>query len=571
MEYRDDHPSQSAFIRFPLVDVPPSLANKPGVDVRQLGALIWTTTPWTLPANQAIAVRSDLVYAVVQTSNYGQLLIAQSRLASCRAHFQADLVASDILGKDLVGETRYRNVLRGEESPSLAFLHADFVSADAGTGLVHCAPGHGMEDYDLCQKHGITAFAPVDDHGRFTELATPARPEHLQGMFTLGEGSRKVLELLEGHGHVVATYQYRHKYPYDWRTKRPVIIRATEQWFANVGDIKQDALTALDMVHFVPASGEARLRSFVKGRSEWCISRQRAWGVPIPALYHRETGQALLNEDSVAHIMKVLEERGTDAWWTDSESEGAWIPPTLDDGSMARTYRRGTDTMDVWFDSGTSWTQDAPQDLPPPAGLYLEGSDQHRGWFQSSLLTYVAHQGSVSPKVAPYKTLVTHGFTLDSKGRKMSKSIGNVVSPDEIMTGSMAPPPKEKKKKIGDSTNGVPQHRPSYGPDALRLWVAGSDYTKDITIGSEVLREVTTVLRRLRSITKLLLGVLDDFDPAHLVQYEHLTQLDRMALLHISKVNQLTRERYEVYDFSKGTATRSRTLSELFFTTILTR
>jgi isoleucyl-tRNA synthetase len=372
-------------------------------------------------------------------------------------------------------------------------------------------------------------------------------------MFTLGEGGKKVLEMLGGYGHVVATYQHRHRYPYDWRTKRPVIIRATEQWFANVGDIKKDALDALDTVDFVPASGKARLRSFVKGRSEWCISRQRAWGVPIPALYHRETGQALLDEDSVGHIMRVLKERGTDAWWTDSEFEGAWIPPALGDASMAKLYRRGKDTMDVWFDSGTSWTQCAPQDLPAPADMYLEGSDQHRGWFQSSLLTYVAHQKTGSAKIAPFKTLVTHGFTLDSKGRKMSKSIGNVISPDEIMTGTLAPPPKKIKKKGDTAAKTSPQRRPSYGPDALRLWVASSDYTKDITIGSEVLREVTTVLRKLRGITKLLLGALDDFDPAHLVRYEDLTQLDRMALLHISKVNEYTRDRYGVHDFSKGT------------------
>jgi isoleucyl-tRNA synthetase len=280
-----------------------------------------------------------------------------------------------------------------------------------------------MEDYEACLKAGISAFAPVDDTSCFTDAAFPDDPAILAGRSVLGDGNAKVIELLGRQ--VLSIHKYKHKYPYDWRTKLPVIVRATEQWFADVGGIKDQALTSLESVQFIPNTARSRLESFVMGRTEWCISRQRAWGVPIPALYD-ENGVAILTDESVAHIISVIGERGSDAWWTDAEDDPAWIASGLEG-----TYRRGKDTMDVWFDSGSSWTQTEGQ-----ADVYCEGTDQHRGWFQSSLLTHVAASGL---PVAPFRKLITHGFTLDLHGKKMSKSIGNIISPHEIMEGTLLP------------------------------------------------------------------------------------------------------------------------------------
>lgn len=423
LEYKDDHESKAAYVKFPMINIPPSLKNQGAI--KGLHAVVWTTTPWTLPANQAIAVNPDLEYVVIYVGKE-QLLIAESRLAdlvkALNMHeFSTDVVAR-INGAGLGGAT-YRNILRGQESAPQPVLLADFVSADSGTGLVHCAPGHGMEDYEVCTKAGIPAFAPVDDAGCFTDAAFPEDPAALVGLPVLEDGTAKVIEILNDK--VISVHKYKHKYPYDWRTKLPIIVRATEQWFADVGGIKDLALTSLENVQFIPNSGKSRLESFVRGRSEWCISRQRAWGVPIPALYD-ENGVALLTHESVAHIISVIGERGSDAWWTDAEDDPAWIAPGL-----YGPYRRGKDTMDVWFDSGSSWTQ-----INGQADVCCEGTDQHRGWFQSSLLTYLSASGHA---VAPFRKLVTHGFTLDQEGKKMSKSIGNVISPNEIIEGQLLP------------------------------------------------------------------------------------------------------------------------------------
>lgn len=424
LEYREDHESTAAYVKFPMMNIPRKLEDQ-GVDVTRLYAVIWTTTPWTLPANRAIAINSDLDYIVISVGSE-QLLVAASRLQDLIKTLHMDEISTKVTarisGASLGGAT-YRNVLRGQESAPQPVLVADFVSADSGTGLVHCAPGHGMEDYEVCLKMEISAFAPVDDAGCFTDAAFPENPAALSGLPVLEGGSAKVIELLGDM--VVSVHKYKHKYPYDWRTKLPIIVRATEQWFADVGSIKQTALASLAQVDFIPNSGKSRLESFISGRSEWCISRQRAWGVPIPALYD-ENGAAVLSYESVAHIISVIGERGSDAWWTDAEDDAAWIAP-----SLQGSYRRGRDTMDVWFDSGSSWTQTEGQ-----ADVYCEGTDQHRGWFQSSLLTYLSASGH---NAAPFRKLITHGFALDHEGKKMSKSIGNVISPNEIMGGKLLP------------------------------------------------------------------------------------------------------------------------------------
>lgn len=444
-----------------------------------------------------------------------------------------EIAVPSILGSAIAGQAVYWNSLRGREAPLQPIVHADFVTLASGSGLVHMAPGHGFDDYNVCLKHDIPVFAPVDDHGCFTGAALPDAPKILKGKDIFTDGSKAVIDILKsgsregGKDLVWATHRIKHKYPIDWRTKKPLIIRATAQWFAGVDTIKDQALASLKDVAFLPETGRSRLESFVSGRSQWCISRQRAWGVPIPALYHVDgrgkLGEAVMTAESVEHIIEVIKQRGVDAWWTDAEDEQAWIPLSLGPG----TYKRGKDTMDVWFDSGTSWTQ-LPQDRSPPADVYIEGTDQHRGWFQSSLLTYVAQQASASsmssistepipsstttspsPK-APYKTLITHGFILDHLGRKMSKSIGNVIAPSQITDGTLLPPMKKRK---GQSATD-PATYDAMGPDALRLWVASSDYTRDVMIGQPVLKSVNGLLHKLRVTFRWLLGALEDFDPA---------------------------------------------------------
>ncbi|KAI9051979.1 hypothetical protein LZ554_004233 [Drepanopeziza brunnea f. sp. 'monogermtubi'] len=524
LEYKEDHISTAAYVKFPLTGVP-EVARETLPEGAEVSAVVWTTTPWTLPANRAIAVGAEMEYSLVRSQG-DVLLVASTRLPNIASVLSSEspleLVLDGILGKDLEG-CSYTNSLRGNNGGSQPIVCADFVSADSGSGLVHLAPGHGMDDYELCTKLGIEAVAPVNDLGCFTAAALPDDPAVLEGTPVLDGGSQKVLTLLGDK--VLATHEYKHKYPYDWRTKLPVIIRATEQWFADVQHVKDDALKRLEKCHFIPGSGRARLESFIKGRSEWCISRQRAWGVPIPALYN-EDGVAVLTDSSVAHIISVVEKRGIDAWWTDAADDPAWIVPGLE-GS----YQRGKDTMDVWFDSGTSWTQTEGQ-----AGVYIEGTDQHRGWFQSSLLTHTSASGNDH---APFKTLITHGFTLDDKGKKMSKSIGNTIAPSQIIDGSLLPPIKSKKRAGGPSSQAL-------GPDALRLWVASSDYTRDISIGPSVLLANHTALVKYRLTLKMLLGSMQIRSQAP------LSLLDQIALIQLGECVRHVTSAYESTEHHRG-------------------
>lgn len=423
LEYKDNHESTAAYVKYSMSSIPQWLTDQ-GVDVQKLSALIWTTMPWTLPANRAIAIHPDLDYVIIEVDSE-QLLVVESRLDHIGTLYSLNLqnsIIAQFKGSHLQGAT-YLNMFSGLTSAPQPLILANFVSADSGSGLVHCAPGHGVDDYEVCIRHGIAAFSPVDDAGCFTDHAFPSHPQTLKGKPVLGCGGEEVLKILGNK--VLQVHNYRHKYPYDWHTKLPVIVRATEQWFADVASIKDDVLASLEDVEFVPLSGRSRLKAFVLDRSEWCISRQRAWGVPIPALYD-EDGNAVMTEQTVAHIISVISERGSDAWWLGAEDDPAWIAPGLQ-GS----HRRGQDTMDVWFDSGSSWKRTEGR-----ADLCIEGSDQHRGWFQSSLLTHI---GASDCKQAPFRKLITHGFALGQDGRKMSKSMGNVIEPEQIMKGLLVP------------------------------------------------------------------------------------------------------------------------------------
>ena len=553
LEYKSDHVSTAAFVKFPLLDLPQGITSELGTSASEVSAVIWTTTPWTLVANKAIAVNSALEYVLVRSSRHGLLLLAETRLEDFSKVCEEDLhgqIVSRCRGSELVSGT-YRHSAFADHS-SLPILHADFVSADSGSGLVHIAPGHGMDDYKLCLEQGVLPFAPVDEYGCFTEDAFPSDPQRLQGKDVLGQGNKAVLQLLVDRDMIIASHKYSHKYPYDWRSKQPVIIRATQQWFANVGELRADSLKALDEVNFVPQSGRERLSSFVQGRSEWCISRQRAWGVPIPTLYEKDSGTTLLTPQSVSYIVSVIRERGIEAWWTDDELEPAWVPPMLRDNSQ---FRRGKDTMDVWFDSGTSWTQmedGSQQERPPVADVYLEGTDQHRGWFQSSLLTHTARQSSNVKKVpfAPYKTLITHGFTLDHLGRKMSKSEGNVISPSEIMDGTLLPPVKRKSAKNAARSDQTVFYD-AMGPDALRLWVGSCDFTRDIIVGQPVLKAINNSLLKLRNTFKLLLGLVDTLKPEQRARFESLGSANRMALVQLATLEAEAQRAYSRYEYHK--------------------
>ncbi|KAF8477324.1 tRNA synthetases class I-domain-containing protein [Kalaharituber pfeilii] len=574
LEYNENHASIAAVIKFPLTKIGTGLRRHTTLEDSEgegvLSAAIWTTTPWTIPANKAIAVSPDMEYVILETAKHGRILVAASRVDALRAAIEepdAAIEADGIMGEDILG-TMYRHPLLPDSlAPQQPILSAGFVTPDSGTGLVHCAPGHGMEDYMLCQLHAILPFSPVDNAGCFTEEALPHNPSLLAGKPVLYSGNKAVLELLSNSGALLQKQdKYIHKYPYDWRTKQPVIIRSTAQWFADIYSIRDASSNALEDIKFVPESGKTRLQKTVEGRREWCISRQRAWGLPIPAMYDAETGGPLMTEESVRHIINVIKEheKGAEIWWDKALPEEIFVPEHLR-GEGQPKWVRGTETMDVWFDSGSSWAtlRDALGseivEGKPLADLYLEGSDQHRGWFQSSLLTHVASsETGITPSptnpnpkpLAPFGMILTHGFVLDEKGRKMSKSLGNVVNPMDIISGRYPPLPPGSKKNIYGAGSGGP------GIDALRLWAASCDYTRDVIVGEKVLVTVGEILRKIRVTGRFLVGNLDGWDGAE-VPYDQLTKIDQYALAQICKINQTVRDAYSGFSFNKAVSALS--------------
>lgn len=534
LEYNDKHAATAAYVRFPLHTFLEALAAacaKAGVASPSL--LTWTTTPWTYGANEAIAVHADMLYSFVQHPDLGALVVATALAPSVAALDPRLVVVAgvEVAGSALVGAT-YTSPARsdGHVHP---VVHADYVTSGAGTGLVHSAPGHGPEDYLVGLAHGLPVKSVVDGHGRFNDNLHKGF-ELLVGLKALKEGSAATLALLDAAAMVYhVNAKHVQQYPYCWRSKAPVVIRATPQWFINIGNIRSQALLEVDRVAYTPARGHERLQAFVAKRTEWCISRQRVWGVPLPIVYHAESGEPVTDAAVVDHLVERLCALGTDAWFATAPGEGndAWLPAGMD----ATAYTRGTDTMDVWLDLGLLWNE-VVRDLAAlgiqrtvPADVYLEGSDQHRGWFQSSLLTHVAAHG-----VAPYNQVVTHGFTIDGKGQKMLKLLGNIVEPLAVINGCSKP-------KI-----------PAIGVDGLRLWCASADYTSDVALLPVVLRHTGELVRKLRATLRFMLGNLNGFDLAtHGVAVRDMSPVDRVVVQGARRLQQLAVEHYRHHQFPR--------------------
>ena len=495
VEY-EESTSPAITVKFPLESDPKSYL------------LIWTTTPWTLPANLAVAVKPDATYLRAKVGEE-VWIAAETRAAS--SGVPAGAPAERVPGKDLVGLV-YRHPFAGRTGK---VYPAGFVTMDTGTGLVHIAPGHGEEDFQLGQKYQIPTLSPVDGAGRFTRDGG-----EFAGQFVF-DANPHVVDRLRLAGALVKSEEILHTYPHCWRCKKPVIFRATPQWFVSVDHqgLRKKMLDAIGQVRWVPAVGENRIRGMVESRPDWCISRQRIWGVPIPAVHCRSCGCAHLDASIVRRVSQAVRARSADVWF--SEPPASFLPPGWSCPSCGSAdFKREEDILDVWFDSGMSHIAAFERRHETwPADLYLEGSDQHRGWFQVSLLLGVALKGR-----PPFRQVLTHGFICDAGGRKMSKSLGNAVAPQEVVD--------------------------KHGADVLRLWVAGSDYTSDIRIGETILSETVDTYRRIRNTIRFLLGNLHDFDPGAAVAFDEMDALDRFMLQRMSRLAAETLEAYDAYDFS---------------------
>ena len=506
IEYKDVT-SHSIYVKF---EGKKDLADKLGVD--EASILIWTTTPWTLPANLGVFLHPEFDYGLYKTEK-GNIVVAKDLAENV---FKTLELSYELL-KEFKGTeleyTHYQHPFLDREG---LVMNADYVTVEAGTGAVHTAPGHGADDYNYSLKYNIGILSPVDDKGHMTKEAGK-----YEGMF-YAKASKAIVEDLTESGHMLYHTTFVHSYPHDWRSKKPVIFRATEQWFISVdeSDIRENALKALDNVEFVPSWGKNRIGSMLETRPDWTISRQRVWGVPIPIFYNRATGEVIYEPEIMDKVIEMVKKEGTDIWWK-YEAEEIIGEELLEKYNLKNVdIRKERSIMDVWFDSGVSHRGVLiPRNLPRPADLYLEGSDQHRGWFQSSLLTSIA-----STKDAPYKRILTHGFTMDGQGRKMSKSLGNTILPKDIT---------EK-----------------YGADILRLWVSSVDYREDVRISENILQQMSDAYRRIRNTARFLMGNLNDFDyEKDKVDYKDMFEIDKWAMHKLEELKAKTTEFYDKYEF----------------------
>ena len=471
--------------------------------------VIWTTTPWTIPANLGICVNADLEYVTVAV-NDRKFIVAKELVESLskELNWETYEILATYKGSDFEYMTAKHPLFDRE---SLLIL-GDHVTLDAGTGLVHTAPGHGEDDFNAGRKYNLEVLCPVDYRGYMTKDAF-----EFEGMY-YEDANKAVGQKLEEKGALLGLKFITHSYPHDWRTKKPIIFRATEQWFASIEALKDQMMEQIKEVNWLPAWGEVRLGNMIKDRADWCISRQRVWGVPIPVFY-AEDGEAILDEAVINHVADLFREKGSNIWF-ELEAEELLPAGFTHPGSPNGKFRKEMDIMDVWFDSGSSHHGVlVERGLPYPADLYLEGSDQYRGWFNSSLSTGVAMTGR-----APYKTVVSHGFVLDGQGRKMSKSIGNVIDPLKLIN--------------------------IYGADIVRLWVASVDYQADVRISEDLIKQVSESYRKMRNTFRFLLGNLHGFNPeTDLIAYEDLNEVDQFMMVRLNELTAELKAAYEEYRF----------------------
>jgi isoleucyl-tRNA synthetase len=520
VEYHD-HRSNTVWVRFPILR-----PSRP--ELADAAAVIWTTTPWTLPGNRAIAYSADLDYVVLRVevaaensrARPGEQLIVAAPLVeevASRAGIAAHTVAARLPGRALAGSVA-RHPLRGQGYDfDVPLLAADFVAADTGTGLVHIAPGHGADDWELGQANGLPVPDTVGPDGVYlahVPLFAGHAVYHSDGK--PGDADRVVIAAVEAAGGLLARGTLVHSYPHSWRSKAPLIFRNTPQWFISMSanDLRRKALAAIDATRWIPAQGKNRIHAMVAGKPDWCVSRQRIWGVPIPVFVNRRSGEPLRDGAVVERVAQAVERAGADAWYT--------TDPQVFLGNQydAAEWEKVTDIIEVWFDSGSThaFVLEKRPELRWPASLYLEGSDQHRGWFNSSLIEACGTRGR-----APFEAVLTHGFVLDEEGRKMSKSLGNVIAPEDVMKQS--------------------------GADILRLWVVASDYADDLRIGPEILKHMGEAYRRLRNTLRYLLGALAGFSPQESVPAAAMPELERWVLHRLAELDRSVRQAIADYDF----------------------
>ena len=488
IEYAED-PCHSIYVKFPVRD-DKGLFTALGADLSKTWFVIWTTTTWTLPGNVAICLGPEYEYTLAKANGEWYVMARQLVESSMKA----------------AGITEYETVgsFRGSELERLTTRHpfldrdsliivGEHVTLDSGTGCVHTAPGHGVEDFEVCTRYPeLPVVVPVDSSGRLTKEAGP-----FAGLMT-GDANKAIARHLEETGHLFALEKIIHQYPHCWRCKQPILFRATEQWFCSIDGFREAALSVLPEIKWIPDWGEKRIDAMIRDRSDWCISRQRKWGVPIPIVYCRDCGKPVVTEETISAIAELFRREGSDAWFLRDASE--IIPAGVKCACGCGEFVKEMDILDVWFDSGVSHAAVLEErgQLQWPADLYLEGNDQYRGWFQSSLLTSVATTGK-----APYKAVCTHGMVLDGEGRAMHKSAGNAIDPLDVIK--------------------------QYGADILRLWIASSDYQSDIRLSKELLKQLADAYRKIRNTAKYLIGNLYDFDPDRdAVPFGELEELDRL-------------------------------------------
>ncbi len=518
VEYADIS-SDSIYVKF-QVENEQELYKKASItSSNKLNSIIWTTTPWTIPSNVGICLNAKFDYTIFEYcgENY---FVATDLLEN----FVKDVEWSDIKVLGNLSGAEFENFVAKHplyDKKSLLIL-GEHVTLDAGVGAVHTAPGHGLEDWEVGQKYGLETFSPFDSKGCWT-----SEVPDLEGV-PYYKGNAMVIEKLKECGALIKSQSIMHSYPHCWRCKHPVMYRSTPQWFVKVSMFKEQTLENIKNVKWYPASGEKRISNMVENRSEWCISRQRAWGVPIPILYCKDCGKPIITEETIELIADKFRKESSDAWVKYEAKD--FIPAGFKCECGCSNFEKENDIMDVWFDSGSSWSAVVAQrenefksndEDVIPVDMYLEGSDQHRGWFQSSLLIATA-----TKECAPYKSVLTHGFVLDGEGRKMSKSLGNIVTPQEII-------------KV-------------YGTDVLRLWAASVDYRNDVKIGDNLIKQLVEVFKKTRNTIRFLLGNLFDFDPkTDYVKYEELEDIDKFALSRLAQLIKNVDSAFETYEFYK--------------------